>query len=175
MLGAAEDLTCLLCEKIHALPRKEASSELLSVRAQLETRTTQTSDHSDSEWNGIVQKRPKRPRPSKEKRKKEKEVAQEPAIKRKKKSEKTAPESSLLKTWKEAKEKLPKKNGEKKQKKERKASNEEHIPRALTRLIDGDKPRKKKKSFEGPKPPTTRSSKVVKFCPIRKTQSLFLW
>merc|ERR1711953_1653591 len=102
MLGAAEDLTCLLCKNIHALPRKAKlvdppkTAEEAKPENSSESKTTQTSDHSDSEWNGLLAKRPKRPRPSKEKIKAKKDLAanQEGPNLKKKKKEKALNERS---------------------------------------------------------------------------------
>ena len=173
MLGAAEDLTCLLCKNIHALPRRAKLAEPVfpaNVKAKklsLESfnKTTQTSEASDSEWNGPNEraKRPRRPRPNKEKNKAKKIgdlATQEPNLKRKKKLSSERAEANQNKNGKVREQKIMS---------ERKTSKEEIIPRALKSLIDSEKPRKRKESKisfeETTRIPTTRSSKVIKPLP----------
>lgn len=170
MLGAAEDLTCLLCKNIHALPRRAKLAEPVfpaNVKAKklsLESfnKTTQTSEASDSEWNGPNEraKRPRRPRPNKEKNKAKKIgdlATQEPNLKRKKKLSSERAEANQNKNGKVKEQKIIS---------ERKTSKEEIIPRALKSLIDSEKPRKRKESKisfeETTRIPTTRSSKGEK-------------
>ncbi|CBY37222.1 unnamed protein product [Oikopleura dioica] len=163
MLGAAEDLTCLLCKNIHALPRRvkladpDFPEDVKKSSLESFSKTTQTSEASDSEWNGLNEraKRPKRPRPNKEKTKAKKTqdlATQEPNIKKKKKVSNERAEANQNKNAKEGKIVT-----------ERKISKEEIIPRALKSLIDSEKPRKRKESKisfeESARIPTTRSSK----------------
>jgi len=114
MLGAAEDLTCLLCKNIHALPRRvkladpDFPEDVKKSSLESFSKTTQTSEASDSEWNGLNEraKRPKRPRPNKEKTKAKKTqdlATQEPNIKKKKKYQTSARRRIRTKTQKKGK------------------------------------------------------------------------